>query len=401
MKKRLMPLCFALLLALPLCSAGEELSDDQILAKLLVEIAKGRTELKKIELKCSPKSIVYLEKRKTPDGQEVEIKQTDFARKEISVKLFNLRDGRTRIVKIKKVGPRLINVSSDFVITIEERPSGITWNGFNTAFVVTGLKGGGPWAVILNNYSVRLKSGKRQDFIYAPHSRTLHKLESLLVDTGRRHLDIDIEEVIGQLKKLSAETGVRLPIMKNEQWLQVATERLILIEQADYVEFKEFLKHPADFSDAVNPFARVKIIVALNGEEAYSKTSSRAKASGLAQFTRRTWEKVVRQNYKWANLPPFEVGVRNHRESIKAEILLHNYNLRKLIRVFGPEIKESKELEAYLAAMYNGGPDPVIQAIKNAATGERGAWRAELRKLKKTNESIEYLEKLDYLLDLD
>ena len=105
----------------------------------------------------------------------------------------------------------------------------------------------------------------------------------------------------------------------------------------------------------------------------------------------------MRSGNKWANLPPFAAGVRSHTESMKAAMLLQNHNLEMLVKTLGKEILDDDNLELYLAAMYNGGPGPVIEAVRRARHKETD-WRQELRKLKKTNESLEYLKKLDYLL---
>ena len=102
--------------------------------------------------------------------------------------------------------------------------------------------------------------------------------------------------------------------------------------------------------------------------------------------------------YPWANLPKFEVGVSSHVESIKASILLYNYNLELLVKEFGPEVfTKWREPEHYLAAAYNGGVGCVIRALKWTRVRNAGPkqWRRRLDRIAKTNETYYFLEKLD------
>ena len=365
---------------------------------LTQEIATGRKELAKIELKHSPNKVKCVEIRRRNDGQETKYTYYDFAWKEIALKLMNLENGQTRIIKARKTGSQLRSLSAEFIVTIEQRPSGILWNGRNTAYKVTAAKNSAHWAVILNRCPAQLKNGKRRDVIYAPYSTILH--QAIIVREGEKFLQGQILRSLIELGYLTGNSYQLFIIEAGVSNLIVnGTERLVLIEHVDYFEFKEFNagRWPHD------PYGRVRIILALNGPDAFSSTSSPARASGLMQFTNRsrrrkpgTWD-LIKQKYAWARLPSFDKGVASQIESIKAADLLQDFNVKILHKAFGHKILSDPNLEHYLAAMYNGGGRPVVEAIA-ASQRNNTDWRQELRKRKKTNESIEYLEKLDYLL---
>lgn len=378
---------------------SDNLKNRGFLGKIIQEIEAGRQEMEKIVLRHSSKRVRCQEIRRRSDGRETKHTYYDFTWKEVALKVFNLENGQTQIIKIKKAGLGLINIQPGFIVTLEKRPSGIRWNGRNTAYRVNGASGGGGWAVILNKYPTRLKNGQRRDTVYVPYSTALQ--QAITVRRGGEFLGRQILLSLMELGRLKAENSAELFIIEKTDGslASSAIERLALIEHTDYFEFKEFVAGRWPYS----PFDRVLTILALNGPDAFSATPSPASASGLMQFTNKsrrgksgTWD-LVRTKYKWAELPPFEIGVKNQIESIKAAILLHNFNLGELIKELGTEILKDNNVEHYLAAAYNGGVGPVVKAIKHARTTGTD-WRRELRKLKKTNESFEYLEKLDYLL---
>ena len=103
--------------------------------------------------------------------------------------------------------------------------------------------------------------------------------------------------------------------------------------------------------------------------------------------------------FPWRNLVGFEYGPRIHREAMSAAILLENYNFRVLKNVFGQSISKDKNLEFYLAAAYNGGIGDVVRAVRNSKN-KKTNWRVELRKIKSKTETLDYLDKLDYLVGL-
>ena len=390
----------AKLVSRKLTQVGEKIEETEFYQKLIKEIEIGRQELARIELKHSPKKIKCTEIRRQSDGKEYKYSYDDFAWKEIALKVFNIETRRALIIKVRKEGQSVRSLQPEFIVEIEKRLSGIIWNGRNTAYKIRGVNGS-RWAVILNRFPARLKNGKRKDAIYAPHSTALQR--EFIINQGDKFLTEQITGSFLELDRLAAKNDSKPSIMEEAggHLISSAIERLAVNEHTDYFEFKEFKAGRWPYS----PFSRVFVILALNGREAFSSTPSPARAMGLMQATNHsrgrrvgTWD-LIRKKYSWAVLPSFKNGASDYKQAIKFALLLQDYNLRLLIKELGGEIINDPNLEHYLAAAYNGGVKHVIEAIKNSRRNETD-WRRELRKLKKTNENIEYLEKLDYLLEM-
>ena len=75
-----------------------------------------------------------------------------------------------------------------------------------------------------------------------------------------------------------------------------------------------------------------------------------------------TYENDVRKNYKASMLPSYLVGTRDHRESLKAAILLCDFNLQKILSAFSADAVSAIQPQM-LAAAYNGGVYRVIAAF--------------------------------------
>ncbi len=357
----------------------------------LDKIDEARRMLKDVELKHSVKIVTYKEARKLPaQGKKkkskiITTKRTDYAWKEASQALMNTETGEIKLIKIRKEGQNLFNLDKEFMVEIEPRVNGITWNGRNTAFRVVAPDG---WVVIANGW-IDLANGKPAERIYFPYSTSLHQYE--LIQSGGNHL---ISDLIGALSILHS-SGVKSLTNPNEEvakmtYSSLFTLNLVLVELTDPQEFYAFKSGTLKF----NPFDRVKILLAGNGEGAFS-TYNYAGAVGLTQFTRGTWN-IIKKKYPLAKLPEFNVGAIQHVESIMAAMLLYDYNLNELKKVFGEKILDDEKLDYYLYAAHNCGIGRVIKAIKLTKPGHD--WRVALRKLGKTDETIIFLEKADYLL---
>ena len=374
---------------------------ESVCQKILAEIETGRSELASLSLSKSSGDVRYTEIIRRTDGAERRRTVIDFEWKEIGLKIMNLDRCETRVIKIIKRGPQLVNENNDFVIEIEMRPSGLVWNDWNTAFKVVNPREGGRWAVILNKYPRRLNDGSRQDAIYSPYSSVLHRQD--LIAEGQRYLNRSSSSagMITYSRYNLVRDSIKPESIIEDEFLFLHRlelpefiSRLALIEQADPFEFYEFEKGNWRY----NPFERVLILLALNGESAYGLTVSTASASGLMQFTKPTWNTMMKL-FPWRNLVGFEYGPRIHREAMSAAILLENYNFRVLKNVFGQSISKDKNLEFYLAAAYNGGIGDVVRAVRNSKN-KKTNWRVELRKIKSKTETLDYLDKLDYLVGL-
>lgn len=346
--------------------------------------------LKYAELKHSAKLVTYKEKRLIPSRNPkkkpkvVTTKRTDYVWKEIGLALMNVESGKIHLIKVRKEGQKLFNMDKEFMVEIEPRVNGITWNGRNTAFRVVAPEG---WAVIANKWTERI-SGKPVERIYFPYSTAVHVEELVLM--GDTDLEFYILAAFGWLystkTKSLAQPEERVDNVVPIDFLK----NLVLTELTDPQEFYAFRSGILKY----NPFERVKVLLASNGQEAFS-TYNYAGAIGLTQFTKRTWN-VVRKSYPSAKLPEFNIGATQHVKSIKAAALLYDYNLNELIKAFGTKILDDEKLDYYLYAAHNCGISRVIKAIK--LTKPSQDWRIALRKLSKTDETIMFLEKIDYLV---
>ncbi|MBI2063185.1 MAG: hypothetical protein HYT61_03030 [Candidatus Yanofskybacteria bacterium] len=356
----------------------------------LDKIDEAKQMLKNVELKHSVKIVTYKETRKLPaqvkkkKSKILTTKRTDYAWKEAGLVLMNTETGEIKLIKIRKEGQKLFNLDKEFTVEIEPRVNGITWNGRNTAFRVVAPDG---WIVIANGW-IDLVSGKPAERIYFPYSTSLHQDE--LIKMGDFHLEGHFVAAVAELHSLGVISLANSDKKVSETMSFLFPINLVLVELTDPQEFYAFKSGTLKF----NPFDRVKILLAGNGEGAFS-TYNYAGAVGLTQFTRGTWN-IIKKKYPLAKLPEFNVGAMQHIESIMAAILLYDYNLNELKKVFGEKILDDEKLDHYLYAAHNCGIGRVIKAIKRTKTGQD--WRVALRKLGKTDETIIFLEKVDYLL---
>lgn len=373
----------------PIVRSQEPVGFQSTPESILEAIYQGRTALEQMEISHSDAIAGYKEKRNLPSGTANEFGVTDYQWKEIALQLMNLETGQVKYIKIMKVLDKLIYSGHDFRLELEGRPTGSFWNGYNTAYKVTQPSN---WVILGNKYKrYNARTGAVKDVIYSPYSQSLHRPN--FVRAGKEYLREDIVEAIKRIKKIKPP-NINLSIFaRGDKWVAGAMERIALIEQSDPYEVIEFNKGKLN----LNPFERVYVTIFLNQELAFSPTVSTADASGLMQWTKGTWDNVIRKTYPWAGLPNFETGSIDHVWSIMASILLYNYNLEMLSREFKTNILDWREPEHYLAACYNGGPSAVIKAIgwalaRNAAPKR---WRIRLRQLQKTSETYYFLEKLD------
>lgn len=360
----------------------------------LDKIGLAKEMLREVKLKHSKQTKTYIQKlkplktkRRSKSKQRITIrKNTDYAWKEIALAIMDMDNGNIEIVKVTKKAQELINPNLRYIISLEPRPSGLTWNGKNTAFLVTGE--GSTYAVIANKWLERQNDGIAKEKIYTPFSTKLN--QEGLIGAGENHLKNDVDLALGQLGlwgvgSLAYPQKTVASIVPPDYLRNIA-----LNEQTDPREFYAFLGNALEY----DPFQRVLVLIAANGEEAYSETQSNANALGLTQFTNGAWS-LIRKEYLHSELPDFRTGAGDHIKSLQATALLYDYNLAKLINAFGQEILRDENLVFYLAAAHNCGIGRVITALKKPGKD----WRKDLRKLGKTNETIIYLEKMDYLME--
>ncbi|MBI2669901.1 MAG: hypothetical protein HYX20_02050 [Candidatus Yanofskybacteria bacterium] len=199
----------------------------------LDKINEAKQVLRDVELRHSAKIISYKEIRKLPSQESknktktLVIKRTDYAWKETGLALMNTETGEIKIIKIKKEGQRLWNQEKEFLIEIEPRINGLTWNGRNSAFHVVSK----PYWVVIGNKWVDLINKKPIESIYVPYSTSLHRDE--LVQLGGWHLLNDVLEAFKQLNTLGVESFVILDRKISEIPPFSFPYNLVLVELTD------------------------------------------------------------------------------------------------------------------------------------------------------------------------
>ncbi len=376
--------------------------------KLVDKLEEKEDELEKLQLTISTNSFDFYEYRTIQSGNKITTNKKKLSEhnKDIGFKIVNKDSGEVRIIMVSVVvgkdGIKLISPPG-YQIEIEARSNGIKWNKWNTAYKIISPEG---WFVLENRYpiindkiqkvTIQDKKGKKRTankkvysieyFTYSPYSPDLHFSE--LVDEGKEYLKRVVREALVDLKerRVYSRTDPKVLVADLESMSANFFGRLPILEHTDMTEFSE---------DPQRSTERVLVLIGANKEVAFSKTGSSAGALGWVQYTSKTY-KAIRKAYPSARLiEDFEVGASDHLNSMKAAILLYDYNLKPLIEKKGFNVLNDPRLEEYLAASYNGSPKWVFQSLKSSIFGSFD-WPTKLK-----NETKGYLYKIRYLQDKD
>ena len=252
--------------------------------------------------------------------------------------------------------------------------------------------------------TVKDKTGKKrtiskkfytvEEFVYSPYSGELHTPE--LVEAGREYLKSVVRTAMADLKDnhVSSRAIVGQMVADIPALSPSFFARLPILEQTDMTEFN---------TDPQTTVDRVLVLIGANKGVAFKKTGSKAGALGWVQFTPTTY-KSIRKAYPTAKLiADFEIAAADHLNSMKAAILLHDYNLDGLIKKFGNKILVDPKLEEYLAGAYNGAPKWVNNSLRATILKGLSDWINALSSTRKDslgglrNQTKEYMVKIRYL----
>ncbi len=320
--------------------------------------------------------------------------------KEIALALLNTVTGEIKIVKIKKSGEKLV-APDGYDIQIVRRDNGLRWNYWNTQYDVVSPEN---YIVIDNRYPMaktitttkKLKNSKGVYYnakvntktveyvYYVPYSSDLHRND--IINVGEKYIEDKVHEAFDRLTALGVKSRAFPDRLVTDVFAHAKDyfERIPMIEQSD---LGEFTLNPTQTAERVN------VIVATNGEQAFSKTCNGSSACGWVQFIPSTYT-AIRKAYPLAQLNTDTMAGRaNHLNSMMSAILLYDYNLGDLVKKFGNNIVNDPRLEEYLAAAYNGSPRWVHQSIVANKTDSL-EWTTHLRK-----ETLGFMSKLRYLRD--
>ncbi len=368
--------------------------------------------LRDLFLNVSTRSLDFYENRISQNGDKISVsrKKLTEQNKDIGMKIMNTDTGEVRIIKvsinIQRDGVELI-APPGYQIGIVERANGIRWNKWNTLYKIVSPAG---WLVLKNKYPdvnettrkviVKDKTGKKktvvqkvytvEEFVYSPYSGELHTPE--LIEAGREYLKSVVTSAMANLKDnhVPSRTMVGQIVADIPALSPDFFARLPILEQTDMTEFQ---------ADPQTTVDRVLVLIGANKDAAFKKTGSKAGALGWVQFTSATYNSI-RKAYPAAKLiTDFETGAADHLNSMKAAILLYDYNLNDFIRKHGNRILSDPRLEEYLAAAYNGKPSRASLSLKASISAHLSDWINALSSKRGglADETKDYMTKIRYL----
>lgn len=286
--------------------------------------------------------------------------------KEIALAVLNTQTGEVKKLVIRKRGAELITPSG-WTIEVLQRPSGIRWNGWNTAYYISQPSN---HVVIGNVYPdekdtqvVQKKNGKKvyttQRTVtyrsYVPYGPDLHAQG--LAEIGKTYTKDMVVRALADLRS----AGVMSRAIPGTLVADIFTEypeffqNIPLLEHTDLTEFQ---------IDPKNTIERAYVIIGANGSGAFNATCNTSSACGWLQFTPPTYKAMIK-NYPTAQLmKDFKLGAADHLNSMKAAIVLYDENLKALIAVQGSQVISDPKLEEYLASSYNGAPRWVHKTLR-------------------------------------
>ncbi len=366
------------------------------------KIAEAKSMLTGMVLKVGLSDITYTEDRITPGSiSKKTIKEPE---KEIALGILNTDSGEVKVVKISKRGADLI-APSNWAISITPRANGIRWNSWNTAYHVDQGPDSGHYVVIANLYPdekntpvTKKINGKKVTTVqqtisykfYAPYSPDIHRPE--LVNAGQRYLHDMVGQALAELQTAGVSSVAVPGSSVYDAWKDHASffEHIPLLEQSDLTEF---------IFDPQTTTERIYTIIGANGDGAFANTCNSSSACGWVQFTPPTYKSISKLYSKAGLVSDFIAGAADHKNSIKAAILLYDYNLRGIIKSNGQNVLQDPKLEEYLAASYNGSPSRATKSLASSIINAVEDWVNALSSKKGglADETRGYLVKLRYL----
>lgn len=375
------------------------------------KIIEANELLKNITLTVGDKPITYTETRYTLVNGKIAptVKSFKEPEKQIALAVLDTSTGKIQVVTITKHGADLIAPSGpdapggvNWNIDILQRPNGIIWNGWNTAYKINVPTHS---VVIANVYpnetdtTVAKKAKGKTVYVtqrtikyqlYAPYSPDLHTSD--LVNSGLSYTNTVISKAFDDLRTAGVKSRSVSGALVADVFAPHAEffNHIPLLEQTDLTEFE---------IDPQYTVERVQVIIGANQDQAFNTTCNSSSACGWLQFTPSTYATIVK-DYPLAKLiKDFKSGAADHSNSMKAAILLYDENLKGLIKTNGQKILTDPKLEEYLASSYNGGPNHVYASLTASIIGGIQDWINALTSKKGglQEETKGYMVKLRYL----
>lgn len=321
--------------------------------------------------------------------------------KDIALRVLDLDTCQTEVVVISKTynNPTLVKRTTIHQVTLSapagwtikplRRTNGIQWNAWATEYEIIHPT---RKTVIEVKYPVVENPGKKNQEVtfltYTPHSSEVRTPE--VVTSGVGYLTTVASRAYAELRAQNVRSKAfpKMLVADIASFNYNHQVRLALIEHLDMTEF---------VLDPSWTLQRLLTVVGLNREGTAGYTCSNASACGLMQFTAPTYKQVHATYPNAKIIKDFSLGARDHLNSMKAAILLHDLNLASLIKAFGPNIANDPNLEEYLAAAYNTGVRRVINVVRAARAKRTQDWAQARGVQGLLAETKGYIAKLRYI----
>ena len=349
-------------------------------------LAEARRRVAMIPVTHSQKIVSYTEHLRGPAGSYPR-RNRDFEERSIPLELFNPTTGEQRSIIITR---RIVNgtlpiaLTSDdgeFIIVVEDRPSGRVWNWWNTALAVVAPEG---WLVAANNWK---RESTGESLVYTPFSVALATTYPELIDLGEQHVDRDVQVAFEHLRHVPSRVDSRMSVADMlTKHLPDLVHAIISVEHADPYDVSVFRQGKSSFDPLERPF----VIFGSNGNAAFNATRSSAGAMGVMQVMPGTWSDM-QGLYPSARLPSrSRLPAHSHPEEIVAGLLTADYHLSLLANyarrrnIALNALLARDDLQSLALASFNGGPGRVGVQLRNPS------WRDKLHP-----ETRSYLAKFD------
>lgn len=290
--------------------------------------------------------------------------------------------------KTGELSEHRIEVSQDGEIIAQDPalPFAIRWwNAFNSVYEIDGRP---ELVVVANKYRIERQylpeqktlrldldapTSRYVDMVYAPYSEFLDRPE--VIAAGKAYIDEHAGAAFEALRVQHVES-IAMPGQLVADVVPIdLVKTIVLVEHVD----PSWLGLADDGGKAL--VERTLVIIGANQEWAYRYTNSKAGANGLAQFIKSTYDSMVTLYPDAHLIQDHNLGMADHTNAFKAIALY-----------FDAHMKDFPD-RAMLAAVYNGGPGRISQAV--AHDGARWATSAYL-----APETIDYVKKYEMISNL-
>lgn len=231
------------------------------------------------------------------------------------------------------------------------------FNGVNTPFQVNSPAGGMVLAMKYlvtdpaNGSKAAIENGLQQ-VVYVPYTAALNTPE--IAQAGNQYLDDTLKTVFFQLNYVNSASQ---PGKKVTDAIQPSIIKALIY--AEHMDTSSFISN----SDVQSLINKVNVLFAINEGDTFKYSVSTSNARGIAQFLPSTYMSLVRRHPDANLIDDAMIGLSDHVNSIKAEMLLIDDYIAAVHAQLGDNFNPA-DMYDYGAASYNGGVSRVTKAVR-------------------------------------